>query len=130
MHPEVYKRSSEKYKINNREKVLKVARDYARRIRKENPHEQHIKDRKQALSKRYSISSDEYNALLAYQNGGCASCGKVPSEKMKYLCIDHNHETGKVRGLLCRKCNLALSFVQDDKNILQSLIEYLNKEAQ
>lgn len=52
------------------------------------------------------LSLEEYDALLAAQGGGCAICGNPP--KTRRLDVDHDHRTGKVRGLLCHRCNRAL----------------------
>lgn len=59
------------------------------------------------------------------QGGCCAICGTHQSELINKLCIDHNHITGAVRGLLCSKCNSALGYVNEDIKILKSVIEYL-----
>lgn len=74
--------------------------------------------------KNYGISLEEYNALLESQNGVCAVCEGKTGRK---LSVDHDHKTGKVRGLLCVKCNLALGYANDNKNILLGLVEYLDK---
>ena len=63
---------------------------------------------------RYGLTIEEHNNLLA--RGSCEICGKVPkSIKQRDLVIDHNHETGKVRGVLCRKCNVMLAIYQSPK---------------
>lgn len=125
-HPEVQQQAQKKYRENNREKVLESGREYMRRIRKENPGKVHNMDRKVALSKRYNITVEEYNELLQKQGGVCATCGCLPDTKNGYLCVDHDHETGRVRGLLCRRCNVVLGQVNDNMDILQSLIDYLS----
>ena len=73
----------------------------------------------------YGLTIAEYDELLVRQDGKCAIC-KLPPDK-KRLCIDHDHKTGKVRGLLCDRCNLLLGRVYDDCSILSSAIEYLNQ---
>jgi hypothetical protein len=70
----------------------------------------------------------DYDRMFAQQNGVCAACGKEQTHSRVhngYLCIDHDHATGKTRGLLCRKCNIALGHVDDDVEILKKLIEYI-----
>lgn len=57
--------------------------------------------------RRYGLSLDDYQALLDQSGGVCALC-KNPPAKNKNLCIDHDHETGRVRGLLCHRCNSLL----------------------
>lgn len=59
---------------------------------------------------RYGLTSEEYEALLASSDGGCHVCGSLlPGNGRKRFDIDHDHATGKVRGLLCRRCNLSLA---------------------
>lgn len=79
-------------------------------------------NRNHIMQWRYGISLEEYDGLFKKQNGQCAVCGKVSS---KHLYVDHDHITGKVRGLLCRDCNLALGFVHDDPKIILKLHDYL-----
>lgn len=74
------------------------------------------------LKYRYGISSEDYNLLLESQNHKCAICKKEQSEK---FCVDHCHQTKKIRGLLCHKCNTTLGFVNDDLEILHTMIVYL-----
>ena len=57
-------------------------------------------------AKQLGVTDDEYARLLAAQGGGCAICGNPP--KTRRLDVDHDHRTGKVRGLLCHRCNRAL----------------------
>lgn len=61
--------------------------------------------RRGRLKRRYSISIEQYVGRLAQQNNRCAICRKSQSKLKKSLAVDHNHATGKVRGLLCLKCN-------------------------
>jgi hypothetical protein len=70
----------------------------------------------------YGITLEEYNRLFVVQNGQCAICGN-PQEKS--LDVDHCHKTNKVRGLLCRKCNLGIGFMQDNPEICKKASEYL-----
>ena len=76
------------------------------------------------LKRHYGITQEEYDAMLIKQAGGCAICGKPPLD-VKFLSVDHNHQTGKVRGLLCRKCNLAIGILQDDPSLLRRAVNYL-----
>jgi recombination endonuclease VII len=62
--------------------------------------------RKPTRAKQLGVSDDEYARLLEAQGGGCAICGAKP--KTRRLHVDHDHKTGKVRGLLCHRCNRAL----------------------
>ena len=77
--------------------------------------------RNHRFKKKYGITVDEYDDMLARQHGACAICGD-PKEKLH---IDHSHETGKVRGLLCMPCNTALGFFRDDPALLDSASIYI-----
>ena len=76
---------------------------------------------KRGLYLKYGITQDELDAQVAVQNGVCAVCGQEPDK----LHIDHNHDTGKVRGLLCGNCNRALGLMYDDVESLEHAIAYL-----
>jgi hypothetical protein len=74
------------------------------------------------LKRRFGISAAEYGALLAKQGGACAICRR----RSKYrLCVDHCHLTGRIRGLLCYSCNLALGHLKDDQASLVAALAYL-----
>jgi hypothetical protein len=77
------------------------------------------------LKKNYGISQEEYNTKLAYQNYGCAICGKAASKKK--LAVDHCHTTGKIRDLLCGPCNTGLGQFQDNPELLIKAAGYLRK---
>ena len=70
---------------------------------------------------RYGLTLAEYRALQARQGNACAICRKPA----RVLCIDHCHVTGRVRGLLCPKCNSALGFCDDDPRLLRAALAYL-----
>lgn len=63
--------------------------------------------------------------MFLNQNGQCKICGIHQSSLKENLTVDHDHSTGKVRGLLCRKCNLLLGNAKDEPSILQRAIVYL-----
>ena len=76
--------------------------------------------------RKYGITLEQYNAMLAAQGGVCALC-KMPGRFGKYdkLDVDHCHETGRVRGLLCITCNHALGILGDNVEALEKAIKYL-----
>lgn len=77
------------------------------------------------VKKVYGIDGDQYDALLDLQAGGCAVCGGKP--KSKRLAVDHDHRTGAVRGLLCKRHNKdALGALHDSIALVTSLWHYLN----
>ena len=72
----------------------------------------------------YGITSDQYAELLAFQGGACYICRRKPASKR--LAVDHSHQTGETRGLLCRTCNReVLGHLRDDTEALQRAIDYL-----
>ena len=73
-------------------------------------------------ARRYGLTLAEYRALQARQGNVCAICRK----RARVLCIDHCHVTGRVRGLLCPKCNSALGFCDDDPRLLRAALAYLS----
>ena len=85
------------------------------------------KGRARQIERNYGLSMKEYKILLEVQNNVCAICRGLPTENLKYLSVDHNHTTGKVRGLLCQRCNRALGFVKEDVEIVSRLLEYIKK---
>jgi len=87
-------------------------------------HKQDLKPilRRGQLKRLYGLSPADYDALLAKQDGVCAICGKPPEET---LCVDHCHATGTIRGLLCRKCNIALGCNDDDRATIMTSLAYL-----
>ena len=72
----------------------------------------------------YGITLEEYNALLAKQNGVCALCGNINRHGVA-LHVDHDHTTGEIRGLLCFCCNSALGNAHDNPVILRKMADYL-----
>lgn len=76
----------------------------------------------------HGLTYQEYQEMYDAQQGRCAICGGLCSTG-KRLAVDHNHETGVVRGLLCNHCNRALGFFRDDPLLLQSALEYLAAHA-
>lgn len=88
---------------------------------------------------RYYYNHDEtiYDRLLEIQNGVCAICGNPPDEQpmgckrtiRAILAVDHNHQTGKVRGLLCRHCNQTLGWARENPKNIQRMIEYIQNDG-
>lgn len=83
-----------------------------------------IKNRK--LNQKYGINLEEFNQKLANQLNGCAIC-KEEFKSRDDAKVDHNHETGKVRDLLCLKCNFLVGFSREDEDLIWELLEYLKR---
>lgn len=112
----------EKYKENRQQVIARV-----RKYRTENPEK--IRDLK--LRQAYKITAEEYDKKHNQQNGVCAACGKpektVWRGRVVRLAVDHNHQTGQIRGLLCMFCNRALGLLMDDIKIISGLLKYRKK---
>jgi hypothetical protein len=80
------------------------------------------------LKRTYGVSIDEYEAMLAEQDDGCGMCGRPPSEAIS-LHIDHDHRTGRIRGLLCFRCNNSLGDLEDNPDLLLAGVRYLGPTA-
>ena len=78
----------------------------------------------------YGISLKDYDKMFQEQGGVCKICNLPGKHKLHdRLCVDHDHITGKVRGLLCDSCNRGIGYLKDDERILQQAIEYLRSAA-
>ena len=80
--------------------------------------------RKWRIKSKYGITQEEYEQLYIAANGACEICHK----ELDVLYIDHNHDTGKVRGLLCRGCNTGIGMLQEDISTLLKAIKYLESK--
>jgi len=94
-----------------------------------------LKKRNENLKRCYGITIEDYNEMLEKQDGKCATCGSTETAGRKsgrggaadVFAVDHCHDTGKVRGLLCHRCNRAMGLLGDNTQIIQSMIEYLQE---
>lgn len=111
------------WRDKNREHVRKYHREYRKKNgRREDPETAAQTRRRWALIKTYGITPEQYDAMLARQGGVCALCGRAP--KTRRLAVEHDHHTGRVRGLSCHFCNRQII----GKNTLETaerLVEYL-----
>jgi hypothetical protein len=100
------------------------------------PHRQRARDyaaanprraRAWSLRTKFGIGLTDYEAMLAAQGGRCAVCRTTESGDRRFstLAVDHDHSTGKVRGLLCALCNRTLGQAKDDPERLMALVTYL-----
>ena len=88
----------------------------------ESIHTDHIK-------REYGITPEDYNHMFTEQGGKCAICGVSQLELSSRLCVDHDHNTGKVRGLLCPHCNTALGYFRDNLASLEHAVEYIKRTS-
>lgn len=79
--------------------------------------------RNASLKFRYGITQLDYDRFYQVQSGRCKICKRHQSELKTSLCVDHNHITGKIRGLLCRRCNLVLGVYENNKLDFSNYLE-------
>lgn len=78
--------------------------------------------------KRYGITPEEYDKLYVAQDGKCAICEATRgSDTAEYLCVDHCHETGAIRGLLCNSCNRGIGNLKDSVQLVTKALAYLTR---
>ena len=85
------------------------------------------KSKKSARLSKYGLDDNGYNDLLASQIGVCKICEKPPGSRD--LCVDHDHGTGAIRGLLCSKCNSAIGLLAEDERVMRNAIRYLRENC-
>ena len=95
--------------------------------RRENAVETRKKDFAADLKRHYGMTVAGYADLLRLQDERCAICGTHASAFRRQLHVDHDHETGQIRGLLCTHCNPGLGYFKDSQERLQKAIAYLDK---
>lgn len=117
------------YQPKTRRPSLYCSRECKAQQRKESGQE-----RDQHLRRKYGISAADYDRILAEQGGGCALCGVKPEELTAgryrtYLHVDHCHDTGRIRGLLCPEHNLMLGRFGDQPEMFRTILKYLEADA-
>lgn len=110
-------------KWGSREENKKKKHETVLRWRLRNPEKYH----EQSLKKSTGITVNQYNQMFVDQQGCCAICGIPKSDLSVKLFVDHDHQTGEIRGLLCKQCNFALGNVKDSVVVLKKAIIYLTQ---
>jgi hypothetical protein len=143
-----YNEYKKQYYLKNKEKIKKANAKYALKNQEKSKYWKSVhyqrnknkiihrasewnKNNRKIINKRkqvakYNISIIEFDQMLYKQNNKCAIC---QHEFKDTPCVDHNHNTGKVRGLLCRKCNLGIGFLKDNETMLHNAVKYLSAEV-
>jgi hypothetical protein len=104
--------SSVRWRRDNRERVLR------------SDHNKH-------LLKSYGITIGQYDVMVAVRENRCDICGRTPEETgdLRRLAVDHCHETGRIRGLLCRFCNTAIGQLGDSVLVMEKALEYMRRQG-
>ncbi len=105
---------------------------YCVREYQENDPKRKITIRKDHLKSKFNLTIEGYELILKSQKGICKICKQPETAKdrngdIRRLCVDHNHETDRIRGLLCDKCNVMLGRAEDNPEILKQAIKYLEE---
>lgn len=91
------------------------------------------KARRLRFKKKYDMTPEDYEAVLEWQGGGCAVCQTETNVKVggieKLFAVDHDHSTGKIRGLLCDPCNRGIGLLKDNSRILRDAADYLDRNS-
>lgn len=112
---------------------IPLRRTYRRTAPRKIDQESSRTSRHNHLRDNYKISLEQYETMFAEQKGLCAICGKPESSVFhktglpKPLCVDHDHATGKIRKLLCHRCNAGLGYFGESPEIMTAAIQYLNQ---
>lgn len=117
-----YEKNKEKkraYREKNKERI--------QAWREKNKEEQASKNRARKLKRNFGIEMHEYDLMSAEQKGKCACCGTHQNELTMNLAVDHDHDTGLIRGLLCLNCNTGIGKLGDNIEGLMKALNYLEK---
>lgn len=101
-------------------------REYHRTHRKANRFHERVRDNAAWLKRAYGLTVREFTNLLAQQNGRCGICGTTDWGRKRPF-VDHDHTTGRLRGLLCCRCNFGVGSFKDNPDILRAAIQYLGE---
>jgi len=140
-HKKGIKIGHKKYYNNNKERLIAKNKRYynahkmqvsaKHKIYRES-HKEKIKSllRINWLRRNYGIDPKDFDNLLLIQNNKCLICGQpLDLQNPKNVCVDHNHLTGKIRGILCNKCNLAIGLLRDNPEYTKRATEYLERNT-
>lgn len=125
-------RSRAKYE-RDRDKILernRIWREANRERDLESKRARYLRNREEASKqgranrlKQYGLTEADFDALLESQGGNCAICQREPSSRPH---VDHDHDTGNVRGLLCGPCNRGIGYLGDSPDVVRRALEYLD----
>ena len=125
--PTAYSRA---WRAKNSEKNNAYMRDYYHRVTKKDPAKLKAKLAHGTWVRRkakYGITKPEYEAMVLNQKGRCAICKSKVGDALR---VDHDHDTGKVRALLCSNCNIAFGLFKENRDTLANALNYHEKHCQ
>lgn len=124
-HREMYRKAAKKWAAKN----MKKRTIYGKQYRDVHRKEEIKREKNNKLKLRYGITLAQYNSLFKEQKGCCAICGTHQDNLKRGLAVDHNHNTGMIRALLCSNCNLLVGNSGEDIGILNNVIKYLKNHS-
>lgn len=116
-NPDKRKEQKRRHYEKHKDKIDQRAKDWY-----ENNKERHVNN---ALLRKYGVTLDQYNLLRAQQDFRCAVCNAHETDVGKQMFVDHDHVTGKIRKLLCTKCNVGIGMLQDNPDIMERAAKYI-----
>jgi hypothetical protein len=133
---EKHRESSKRWREQNRERMKECQRRWRKKNKKRlkedkktwlEKNRERVKktDRLCKMKRIYGLTEEGFNSLLEVQQGCCAICGCAEPKGKGNWHVDHNHETGEVRGLLCSQCNPGLGKFKDSPSILRAGADYI-----
>ncbi len=124
----VYKKA---WTLKNRDRILEVARAWRRKNKIKRSYQARLRYQKNSQKEldrirfnKYGVTGNKFREIFKKQSGKCPICNRGIT---KNLSVDHNHATGKIRGLICNKCNLAIGNAEDSPDRLRAMANYLEK---
>lgn len=100
---------------------------YSKEYQRKNRERDKVRRKNWHLLNTFGITYEDYNKKFEEQKGCCAICGTHQTELSDALCVDHNHDSGEIRDLLCHPCNLAVGNLNEDIERANKLTNYLRK---
>lgn len=122
-----YKKNADEIKAKAKAKRAQNPESSRRAVKKwqeQNPEKHRRSYKNWHLKKKYGVTIEQYEAMLLQQGGVCAICKKPPVEGV-CLSVDHNHQTGEVRGLLHSSCNLGIGNFEEDPQLMRNAADYI-----
>jgi hypothetical protein len=129
-NPEKYREKQRRYYASEKPRFRAYGKDAWKRMAPEAKARKLARAKIRYLEQKYGLSKEEWDRLYAAQGGVCALC-RIPGRLGRHgkLAVDHDHETGRVRGLLCGPCNVALGLLGDTAAKFERVMSYLRGEA-
>lgn len=119
------KRKEAQRKYHSRPEVKERRTELQRQRRAADPESYKQQAREGHLKKKFGLTTTQFDQMFAAQGNKCAGCGEADEIKAKRWCVDHCHDTQKVRGILCYHCNVLLGLARDNSKTLRQLAAYL-----